>query len=78
MGLHITSMLGTVQQKAHGYKIYDPTETILQVRNTDMFVDDMRAQHNGGKFDLDEIKLMEITHHDMNLWDTTLNIAGSF
>ena len=41
-----------------------------------MFVDDMTAQHNGGKFELNKIKLMEITHHDINLWDTTLNITG--
>eukprot|EP00957_Ditylum_brightwellii_P113206 8632807-Ditylum_brightwellii.AAC.1 len=63
-------------KKAYGCKIYDPTETILQVHNTDMFVDDMTAQHNGGKFNSDEIKLMEITQHDINLWDTTLNIVG--
>eukprot|EP00957_Ditylum_brightwellii_P065573 4973670-Ditylum_brightwellii.AAC.1 len=36
----------------------------------------MTAQHNGGEFDLTEEKLMEITHHDIDLWDTTLNIAG--
>eukprot|EP00957_Ditylum_brightwellii_P181389 13817274-Ditylum_brightwellii.AAC.1 len=41
-----------------------------------MFVDDMTAQHNGGVFDLPEDKLMEITHYDINLWDTTLNITG--
>eukprot|EP00957_Ditylum_brightwellii_P148391 11297609-Ditylum_brightwellii.AAC.1 len=55
-------------KKAYGCKISDPTEAISQVRNGDMFVDGMTAQHNGGQFDLDEIKLMEITHHDINLW----------
>eukprot|EP00957_Ditylum_brightwellii_P197390 15038853-Ditylum_brightwellii.AAC.1 len=64
-------------KKAYRCKICDPTEAILQVRNTDMFVDDMTAQDNRGQFDLDEIKLMEITHHNIILLDTTLNIAGS-
>eukprot|EP00957_Ditylum_brightwellii_P206499 15348714-Ditylum_brightwellii.AAC.1 len=63
-------------KKAYKWKICDPTEAILQVRNADMFVDDMTAQHNRWQFNLDEIKLIEITHHDINLWDTTLNIAG--
>eukprot|EP00957_Ditylum_brightwellii_P010770 816138-Ditylum_brightwellii.AAC.1 len=62
-------------KKAYGCKIYDPTEKNMQVRNADMFVDDMTAQHNGGKFDLDEDKLMDITQHNINLWDTTLNIT---
>eukprot|EP00957_Ditylum_brightwellii_P086031 6544830-Ditylum_brightwellii.AAC.1 len=48
----------------------------MQVRNAAMFVDDMTAQHNRGKFNLDKDKLMDITQHDINLWDTTLNIAG--
>eukprot|EP00957_Ditylum_brightwellii_P180891 13780873-Ditylum_brightwellii.AAC.1 len=64
------------KKKAYGCKICNPTETIKQVRNADMFVDDMTTQHNGGKFDLSEDKLMKITHHNINLWDTTLNIAG--
>eukprot|EP00957_Ditylum_brightwellii_P124047 9456099-Ditylum_brightwellii.AAC.1 len=76
-GWEFTSHICLVQykKKAHGCTICNPTETIKQVRNADMFVDDMTAQHNGGVFDLPEDKLMEITQHDINLWDTTLNIA---
>eukprot|EP00957_Ditylum_brightwellii_P207140 15351658-Ditylum_brightwellii.AAC.1 len=77
-GWGFTSHLCLIQydKKAHGCKIHDPTGMILQIQSADMFIDNMTAQHNGGKFDLDEIKLMEITHHDIDLWHTTLNIAG--
>eukprot|EP00957_Ditylum_brightwellii_P081994 6234767-Ditylum_brightwellii.AAC.1 len=68
-GWGFTSHICLVQynKKTYRCKIYDPTETISQVRNADMFVDDMTAQHNGGKFNLDKTKLMEITQHDINL-----------
>eukprot|EP00957_Ditylum_brightwellii_P188291 14334401-Ditylum_brightwellii.AAC.1 len=49
-GLGFTSHLCLVQydKKAYGCKISDPTEELLQVRNADMFVDNITAQYNRG------------------------------
>eukprot|EP00957_Ditylum_brightwellii_P179756 13693506-Ditylum_brightwellii.AAC.1 len=40
--------------------IQDPTGTMKQQRNADMFIDDMTAEHNGGQVDCNEQQLMDM------------------
>eukprot|EP00957_Ditylum_brightwellii_P112865 8605422-Ditylum_brightwellii.AAC.1 len=42
-----------------------------------MFLDDMTAHHNGGQVNCNEQQLMDMIHHDRNMWDKILNVTGS-
>eukprot|EP00957_Ditylum_brightwellii_P025595 1934206-Ditylum_brightwellii.AAC.1 len=68
--------LDEYSDKAHGCIIKDPTKTLKQERDADMSVDSLTAQHNSGRYDYDEVTLVTMTNHDINLWDQLLYIAG--
>eukprot|EP00957_Ditylum_brightwellii_P111551 8508846-Ditylum_brightwellii.AAC.1 len=55
---------------AHGFSITDLTKTLQIKRNAVQFVDDNKLAHNGRKNDLMPEQLMELTRHDITLWDT--------
>eukprot|EP00957_Ditylum_brightwellii_P022900 1728351-Ditylum_brightwellii.AAC.1 len=45
-------------------------------QNAAQFIDDNKLAHNGGKNDLTPIQLMDLTRHDITLWDTFPYIDG--
>eukprot|EP00957_Ditylum_brightwellii_P175362 13349442-Ditylum_brightwellii.AAC.1 len=61
---------------AHGFSITDPTKTLQIKQNAVQPVDDNKLAHNGSKNDLTPEQLMELTRHDITLWDTFLYIDG--
>ena len=60
----------------HGFTITDPTKTLQIKQNAVQFVDDNKLAHNGGKNDLTLTQLIDLTRHDITLWDTFLYIDG--
>eukprot|EP00957_Ditylum_brightwellii_P105055 8007414-Ditylum_brightwellii.AAC.1 len=74
-GLKSNMCLERYSEEANRCIIKDPAGDLHQARDMGLFVDDMLAQHNGGRYNCTEEELMTMTHHDINLWDKTLNVA---
>eukprot|EP00957_Ditylum_brightwellii_P118704 9053898-Ditylum_brightwellii.AAC.1 len=59
-GIQSSVGLKLYNNKAYGCSIQDPTGTMKQQINADMFIDDMTAQHNGGQVDCNEQQQMDM------------------
>eukprot|EP00957_Ditylum_brightwellii_P121291 9250177-Ditylum_brightwellii.AAC.1 len=63
-GIQLSVGLKLCNKKAYGCSIQDPTGTMKQQRNTDMFVDDMTTQHSGGDL-LESVK----SRYSLMIWE---------
>eukprot|EP00957_Ditylum_brightwellii_P114061 8696486-Ditylum_brightwellii.AAC.1 len=61
---------------AHGFSMTDLTKTLQIKQNAAQFVDDNKLAHNSSKNDLTPTQLMDLTRHNITVWDTFLYIDG--